>query len=60
MILLPALLFIGIMGLCIYLLDNQHGKRTKKASYKPIQVSTDNVTLIPAIYAEEEQEILSK
>jgi hypothetical protein len=44
----------------MYLLGNQQGKPTKKTARKPIKVSTDNVTLIPAIYDESEELQLNK
>jgi hypothetical protein len=56
---LPALFFIGLMGLFLHLLDNQHGKPTKRVPYKPIQVSEDNVTLLP-MFSEQKEEILNR
>jgi hypothetical protein len=52
---LPALLFIGLMGLFMYLLDYQQGIPTKKMTYKPIRVAGDSVTLMPAFSGQEEE-----
>jgi flagellar basal body-associated protein FliL len=60
MIMFPVLVFIGIIGLFMYLVGDQKSKQTKKAANKTIKVSTDNVTLIPNMYAEKEQELLNK
>jgi len=56
---LPALLFIGLMGLFMYLLDSQHGIPTKKMPYKPIQIAGDNVTFMPA-FSEQKEELLNR
>jgi hypothetical protein len=56
---LPVLLFIGLMGLFMYLLDYQHGSPTKKFSYKPIQVAGDSVTLMP-VFSGQKEEILNR
>jgi hypothetical protein len=47
--LLPALIFIGFMGWCMYALDNQ------KHTQKKLQNTKDNVTLVPIIFEEQEQ-----
>ena len=57
----PALLFIGFLGLLMYIVGGHSGKHTKKAAKKPINKLVDNVTLIPTVYAEEQpQEMRSK
>jgi hypothetical protein len=52
---LPALLFIGLMGLFVHLLDNHHGKPIRKIPYKPIQLAGDGVTLMPAFSGQKEE-----
>jgi hypothetical protein len=60
MALLPALLFIGMMGLFLYLMDNHYGRPTKKTLGKETRVFTeDNVTFIPAIF-EDRQKVISE
>ena len=59
MLMLPALLFIGLMGLFVHLLDNQHGKPLKKISYKPIQVAGDSVSFMSA-FPEQREELLNR
>jgi 5-hydroxyisourate hydrolase-like protein (transthyretin family) len=56
---LPALLFIGLMGLFVHLLDNQHGKPIKKISSKPIQLAENSVSLMPA-FSEPMEELLNR
>jgi hypothetical protein len=55
--LLPALIFIGIMGLFLYLTDNQYSHASKNALHRVKQ--SDSVTFVPAIY-EEEAGIINK
>ena len=55
MLMLPALIFIGLMGLFLHLLDNHHGKPIRKISYKPIQLAGDSVTLMPAFSGQKEE-----
>jgi hypothetical protein len=47
--LLPALIFIGFMGWCMYALGSQ------KHTQKKLQNTKDNVTLVPLIFEEQEQ-----
>ena len=56
--LLPALIFIFLMGWCMYCIGDQ--KRPDKIQRKPIKKeSGDNVTIMPIIY-EETQEIINE
>jgi 5-hydroxyisourate hydrolase-like protein (transthyretin family) len=56
---LPALIFIGLMGLFLHLLDNQHGKPIKKIPVKSVQVAGDSVSLIPA-FSEQKEELFNR
>jgi len=55
--LLPALVFIGIMGLFLYLSGNQYSHAIKKSPQGVKQ--SDGITFIPAIY-EEHAKIIGK
>ena len=52
--LLPAILFVFLMGWCMYLIGDQ--KRPDKIKRKPVK--KDNVTIMPIVY-EETQEIIN-
>jgi hypothetical protein len=52
--LLPALIFIGIMGMFLYLLDNQYGQPSKKQLHSNVKANKeDHVSFMPAIYDEQ-------
>jgi hypothetical protein len=53
--LLPAILFVFLMGWCMYLIGDQ--KRPDKIKRKPVK--KDNVTIMPILY-EETQEIINE
>jgi len=53
--LLPALIFIAIIGWCMYWIGDQ--KRPDKIQRKPLK--KDNVTIMPIVY-EETQEIVNE
>jgi hypothetical protein len=57
--LLPALIFILIMGWCMYMIGDQ--KRPDKIQRKPLKKDNvrDNVTIMPIVY-EETQEIVNE
>ncbi len=55
--LLPALIFIGLMGLFMYLTGNQSSHVIKKSPHAIKQ--SDGITFVPAIY-EEHAEIIGK
>jgi len=57
--LLPALIFIAIMGWCMYWIGDQ--KRPDKRQSKPLKKDNvrDNVTIMPIVY-EETQEIINE
>lgn len=57
--LLPALIIIGIMGLFLYLMGNQNNQTSKKIHHGVKQTKGGNVTFIPVIY-EEKAEIINK
>jgi hypothetical protein len=48
-LLLPALIFIGFIGWCMYSMGNPKPKR-QKPSYK-----RDNVTLLPIVFEDQQQ-----
>ena len=56
---LPALIFIFLMGWCMYCIGDQ--KRPDKIQRKPLKKDNvrDNVTIMPIIY-EETQEIINE
>ncbi|HYA77134.1 MAG TPA: hypothetical protein VEF91_00290 [Verrucomicrobiae bacterium] len=53
--LLPAILFIFLIGWCMYCIGNQ--ERPDKKQHKPLK--EENVTIMPILY-EETQEIINK
>ena len=53
--LLPAILFVFLMGWCMYWIGDQ--KRPDKIKRKPVK--KDNVTIMPIVY-EETQEIINE
>ncbi len=57
--LLPALIFIFLIGWCMYCISDQ--KRPAKKQRKPLKKDNirDNVTLLPIVY-EETQEIVNE
>ena len=55
--LLPAMLFIFLMGWCMYCIGDQ--KKPDKIKRKPRKKNEDGVTIMPMIY-EETPEIINK
>lgn len=57
--LLPAIILIGIMGLFLYLIDNQYGRPSKTAFIGMKPTRGDGVTFVPTVI-EENIEIMSE
>ena len=56
MVLLPALIFIGGIGWCMYTLDSRKPTRQKPTQRR--RAEKDNVTFLPIVF-EEKQEIIN-
>jgi len=56
---LPALIFIGVIGWLIYLAEPPHRKASKYQQEAPKTMIDDGVTFIPATY-EEHKELTSQ